>query len=137
MPCVPVAMGVCCLDCMLLFGRDAFRRQDGDQTLLSVLKTFAGATKRLFTLAAIPMVGDGMESSNGAANSAIIKNKNRSKGYYRQRVRATVEQSNLESRVEELESKLSFALDEISRLNKVVSQFQAAFSNLNNISPNR
>ena len=50
-------------------------------------------------------------------------------------MKATAEQSNLENRVEELESKLAFALDEISRLNKVVQKFQTAFSNLNNISP--
>jgi hypothetical protein len=66
-------------------------------------------------------------------NVSKLTKQERSKSY-RQRVKSTVEQSNLENRVEELESKLSFALDEISRLNKVVQRFQHAFSNLN-ISP--
>ena len=65
-------------------------------------------------------------------NKGSIRERSKS---YRQRVKATAEQSNLENRVEELESKLAFALDEISRLNKVVQKFQTAFSNLNNISP--
>ena len=65
-------------------------------------------------------------------NKGSIRERSKS---YRQRVKATAEQSNLENRVEALESKLAFALDEISRLNKVVQKFQTAFSNLNNISP--
>ena len=66
-------------------------------------------------------------------NASNLKRQERPKSY-RQRVKSTVEKVNLENRVEELESKLSFALDEISRLNKVVKRFQHAFSNLN-VSP--
>eukprot|EP00944_MAST-04C_sp_MAST-4C-sp1_P014636 g14636.t1 len=72
------------------------------------------------------------ESSNSTniESKPLVTRRERAREY-RQKVKSTAEQGNLQSRVEELESKLSFALDEISRLNNIVRKFQDAFSNLN------
>ena len=79
-----------------------------------------------------------IEESSNATNresKPLVARRERAREY-RQKVKSTAEQGNLQSRVEELESKLSFALDEISRLNNIVRKFQDAFSNLN-MSPRR
>ena len=78
--------------------------------------------------------GDASDATSRDSKPVVMKRERARE--YRQRVKSTAEQGSLQGRVEELESKLSFALDEISRLNNIVRKFQDAFSNLN-MSPRR